>query len=123
MTATITKQATQFEVGDGATVVKYSDRNAGTIVEASAKKVVWQRDTATLLNGPQSGEDDALVFSPGGFVGHTSGTQRYEYAPDPDGVTRVFTLRKNGRWVQAGEPMTGGPKLVAGRSEYYDFNF
>lgn len=122
--ATITKQATTFEVGDGATFCGWSDRKAGTIIEASAKKVTWQRDKATLLNGIDSGEEDALQFAAGGFAGHTSGQQRYAYERDTDGITRAFTLRKNGRWIQTGAAANSqGFELRAGRSEHYDFNF
>lgn len=121
--ATQTEQVTKFEVGDGATVRGWSDQRAGTIVEAAEKRVVWQRDKATLLNGVDSGADDALQFAAGGFSGHTSGVQRYEYERDTDGITRVFTLRKNGKWVQQGADYKTGATLVAGRSEHYDFNF
>jgi hypothetical protein len=121
---TMTEQATQaFEVGDGATVVMWSDAHAGTIIEASAKTVTWQRDKATLLNGVESGAEDALTFSPGGFCGHTSGVQRYSYAADENGETQTFTLRKNGKWILAGQAMKNGRRLVAGRREHYDFNF
>lgn len=121
MTAAVA--GTGFEVGDGATACGWSDTKAGTIIEASATKVTWQRDKATLLNAANSGADDALTFEAGGFLGHTSGTQRYSYERDTDGATLVFTLRKNGKWVKAGEGMKSGMKLKAGRSEYYDFNF
>lgn len=124
--ATMTQEATgtaTFEVGDGATYCGWSDRKAGTIVEASAKKVTWQRDKATLLNGVNSGEDDALDFAAGGFFGHTSGAQRYEYEADTEAGTIVFTLRQNGRWVRKGCGKNDRAVLVAGRSEHYDFNF
>lgn len=121
---TIEKTAAEtFEVGAGATRIMWSDTQAGTIIEASATKVTWQRDKATLQNGVTSGAEDALTFAPGGFVGHTSGQQRYEYEADPDGTTQVFTLRKNGKWIAAGDPMKNGRRLKAGRSEHYDYNF
>lgn len=121
--ATITEQATTFEVGDGATFCGWSDRKAGTIIEASAKKVTWQRDKAKLLNAIDSGEEDALQFAAGGFAGHTSGKQRYAYERDTEGITRVFTLRENGRWVERGANARTGATLTAGRSEHYDYNF
>lgn len=121
---TMTKQAGQtFKVGDGATVLLWTDRQAGTIIEATEKTVTWQRDKATLVNGMNSDAADKLTFEAGGFFGHTSGTQRYEYEADEQGATQTFTLRKNGAWVAAGQPMKNGRRLVAGRSEKYDYNF
>lgn len=112
------------KVGEGVTMLYFSDRHAGTIIDVSpsGKTVRVQRDTATLLNGPDSGEPDALVFHAGGFCGHMTGVQRYAYAPDPDGAIYTFTLRKNGRYVRKGESV-GGCRLVSGRSESYDYNF
>lgn len=118
-----TETQAAFAIGDGATMCGYSDCKAGTIIAATEKTVTWQRDKATLLNGISSGEEDALTFTPGGFSGHTSGTQRYSYEPDAQGMTRKFTLRRNGEWIAAGSKMGSGSKLRAGRSEYYDYNF
>jgi hypothetical protein len=67
-------KAREFVVGDGATTCGWSDRHAGTVIARTAKTMKIQYDKATLLNGPDSGEKDALKFSPGGFVGHTEWT-------------------------------------------------
>lgn len=112
------------EVGMGATVSFYSDRHAGTIVEVSknGKRIVVQEDKATLVNHFQSGEPDALQFSPGGFFGHTSGQQRYTYEPDPTGKMYVATLRKDHRWRV--RDADGGMHVHVGRrSHHYDYNF
>lgn len=124
--ATMTQERTAeqaFEVGDGATFCGWSDRKAGTIIAASATKITWQRDKAKLMNGAGSGEPDALHFEPGGFCGHTSGEQRWEYERDEDGMIRVFTLRQNGKWIERGGTLRGGARLIAGRAEHYDYNF
>jgi autotransporter-associated beta strand protein len=122
---TLTKQAAQtideLSIGDGATYCGWSDRQAGTIIAKTATTITWQRDKATLLNGSGSGEADALEFSPGGFSGHTSGSQRYSYERDTDGITRKFTKRGDGTWRLSGAKT--GATLIAGRSEHYDFNF
>jgi hypothetical protein len=95
------------EVGMGATLLMYSDRQAGTIVSAGPKTLVWQRDKATRTDS--NGMSDA---------------QGYRYEPDPDGVTRTFTLRQTGQWVQQGESAKGGTKLGLGyRDEHYDYSF
>lgn len=108
---------------DAATVRGYSDHQAATIIERTATRITVRTDTATLLNGPDSGEPDALTFTPGGFCGHTSGVQRWEHTPDPDGVIYMYTLRKNGRWVLLGAPANGRQLLVGKRAHHYDYNF
>lgn len=133
-------------VGDGATIYGYSDRMAYTVIQVSPnKKRIWiQRDKATLLNGFKSGAEDALTFAPGGFFGHTSGTQRYSYEPDPEGEIKVATLRevkcRKGSdwralpgdavetrfiWKLSGWPTKtrGGEVTIGIRDEHYDYNF
>ena len=112
-------------VGAGVSICGYSDRHACSIVEVSKSGKVSkvQRDNAVLLNGPDSGEEDALHFSPGGFCGHMSGRQRYSYSPNREAGIQVFSLRKNGRWVRKGESAKGGSRLIEGRHEHYDYNF
>ena len=109
-------------VGDGATILGYSDRYAFTLVDISpsGRTITLQRDKATLLNGVSSGEPDALHFTPGGFVGHVSGRQRYLYERDPQGQVTKATLRKDGRWRQS---RTDAPVILGVRDEHYDFNF
>lgn len=123
MNATNSNAVNTPVVGEGANVFGYSDVNAYTVltVSASGKRCTIQRDTAVLLNGANSGEPDALQFSRGGFVGHTSGTQRYSYAPNADGFVVTVSLRKDGKWRTAG---AHGQRVTFGeRSEHYDFNF
>lgn len=121
-----------FKVGDKATYTIHTDSRAGYITKVSpnGKKVWFVEAEAKLLNGPNSGEPDALEFSPGGFVGHTSGTQRWEIADKPkDGYTpQVFTLRtkQNGEqvWKAVGHgTYSPGCSLYAGHHHHYDYNF
>jgi len=117
-----------FKVGDKATHTLHTDSKAGYIVKVSPNgKTVWFAEAdAKLLNGPNSGEPDALTFSPGGFVGHTSGTQRWEVAPAPPAGDHglKFTLRSNNRWkVSGGGTYTPGNTLSAGHYPHYDYNF
>ncbi len=119
-------------VVDGpATYTVASDSYACTVVAIDRKgtRVTLRRDKAKLLNGAGSGEPDALKFEPGGFCGHTSGTQRYAYEADPNGETYVVTrrVRKSGDvvWKSVGYG-TSKPGLSAhflGREEHYDFNY
>ena len=135
--------ATEFAVGDGATFTGYSDCHAATIIKVSAsgKTITLQQDEATLLNGPNSGEEDALVMTPGGFAGHTEGRQRYSYKPDPNGRIVKATLRewigeerdeetleygevRKSRWKMVGNKTNArGGNVLAKRMEFYDYNF
>ena len=110
------KTVNDFKIGDGATILHYSDRTACTVIAMTPKSVTVQEDTATLLNGMDSNEKDKLIFSPGGFVGHVSGEQRYSYSPSASGIKHTFkqTTRKG---------VVGIRGLITGRSHYYDYNF
>lgn len=121
------------KIGDGATFTIYSDRHAGTIVKRTATTIWWQADEATLLNGVNSGEPDALKAYPGGFAAHVEGVQRYEYKRNPDAPIQKFTRRevrdhanvlKRIVWKQSGHgTRSPGCVLTAGRHEHYDYNF
>ena len=105
-----------YKVGDGATISLHSDRYACTVIKVTPATVTLQRDKATLLNGFKSEAPDKLTSCPGGFCAHVDGTQRYDYAADPDGVTYVARLTKRGLRTTLG-------KVSKGRNEHYDFNF
>ena len=121
-----------YKVGDGVTVHRYSDAHAYTVIAVTDCTIKIQRDKATLLNGYNSGEVDALHFSPGGFFGHTSGTQRYSYERDLTGTVAIARLQKKPyqRWtkgavfsVPEAAFKAEGCRVFPGRSEHYDFNF
>lgn len=119
------------KVGDAATFTVWTDREACTVIEVRRKgrEIVLQRDKAKLLNGFDSGEPDALTFTPGGFCGYAEGHQRYAYASDPNGDKHVVSLRKRRDgtycWKEIGQPThkAGGFATFGERSESYDFNF
>lgn len=116
------------KVGDGATYKIHTDTQPMTIISRTAKSVTVQEDKATLLNGFNSGEADALEFSPGGFCGHTSGRQRYTFEPNPEGAISKFTRRvlRDGSvtWKITGHRTNSpGCTLRAGRSKHFDYNF
>jgi len=119
-----------FELNDLATYTIHTDSVAGRIiaVSKSGNSVTFQEDAAVLLNGPNSGEPDALQFSPGGFVGHTSGKQRWKCEANPNGSRTKFTrrTRKNGEevWKAVGSGTNSpGNILRSGHNPHYDFNF
>jgi hypothetical protein len=97
------------EVGQGATLLFYSDRHACTVIEVAknGKTIKVQEDTATRTDG--NGMSDS---------------QSYSYAPDPKGTVYTFTLRKNGYWVKKGEGINSGTRLGLGfRQAYHDYSF
>ena len=107
-----------------------TDCNAGTVVRVSksGKTVYVVEDKSVLLNGPASGANDALHFEPGGFVGHTSGTQRHAFEPGT-GRELKFTARValGGKIKLAGASSRGSMRswgiLYHGRAKHYDYNF
>lgn len=96
------------QVGDGATVLMWSDRHAGTIVEVSpnGKRVGFCQDKATRTD--KNGMSDS---------------QDYSYEPDPSAGIQYFTLRKNGAWVREGESIKGTRLSIGSRNEFHDFSF
>lgn len=96
-----------FTVGDGATMCYWSDRRAATVVAVSpsGRQVTVQADRAVRTD--KNGQSEC---------------QTYEYHRNPEGAVYTFTLRKNGRYVRAGDSMRG-TTLAHGRHEYTDPSF
>lgn len=93
------------EVGQGATLIYWTDRTPATVVaiERNGRLIVVQEDTATRTDS--NGMSDA---------------QSYEYERNPNGRTHEATLRKDGSYR-----LKGGQTRVAlgARSKYHDFSF
>ena len=103
------------KVGDGATIVLWTDRHACTIVKVT-KAFVWvQRDNAVLSR------DWKPNIIPGGFFGHciNQHEQKWTYTPDPSGEITKFAW--SAKYQRYGQP--GNARLIAGRQEFYDYNF
>jgi hypothetical protein len=119
----------RFAVGDAATECIHTDCHAARVIKVSpnGKTVIVRLCNQRLLNGPTSGEPDAMTVTPGGFAGHTEGRQRYEVTDNPDGATRKFTFRstpRGGIWKAAGaSTFSPGNTLSPGHHPFYDFNF
>jgi hypothetical protein len=52
-----------------------------------------------------------------------SESQSYQYNPNPEGQTWIFTLRKNGMWMEAGKRKDGLSVSIGVRRKYYDYSF
>lgn len=124
-----------FKIGDPVHWNAGTDIQAGTVVRLTKTKIFVREVKAKLLNGTSSGEPDALHFAPGGFVGHTSGEQRWAFG-EMRGGERAFSRRARtaygggfGGYIakMQGTPMRGSMRawgiLRHGHATHYDFNF
>ena len=104
-----------IEVGDGATLLMWSDRIAYTIVEVErfvtgarkgeVKAVIAQRDTTTRTDNNGMSE-----------------SQSYSYAPNPNAKKERYTVRRDGRFRK--ENSEGSSVLaIGGRDAYWDPSF
>jgi hypothetical protein len=95
----------QVEVGMGATMNLWSDRRAMTVTKVITPKKIEVRENNTKCN-------DWYASS-------------YEILDELVGGTTIFTLRKNGTWVQEGQPKKyGSVTLTLGfRHHYIDPSF
>lgn len=96
-----TRPLPEPKVGDGATVICYSDRHAATVVEITKNKIVVQHDIATRMDTNGRSED-----------------QSYAYTRNPNGRLRTFRRTSRG-WRDS----DGNGLYIGGRMEYYDFSF
>lgn len=125
-----------FVVGSHATICHHSDREAFEVIKRTPSRLTLRRLKATLLNHMNSNEPDKLVATVGGFVAHVSGTQRYDYAADPEGkvvvASKVQRIHEGRRKNEAtGEYETfyqvmfkqDGNSVIPGAHEHYDYNF
>ena len=118
------------KTGDGVSWSVGSDAHAGTVISVAknGKSVDVVEDVAVLLNGSQSGADDALEFDQGGFLGHTEGEQRYRYAAGDPKDVMTFSFRAGMdrfklRGVSVNGSMRSAFTLRAGRAKHRDYNF
>ena len=113
--SSMTINAPAPEVGQAATMLLWSDRNPGTVVEVNKKGryIVVQ-------------EDRAIVTS-----GSSLGAPEYRYERNPEGSRHYFRKSSNGRWVNvARKPETGRfvqlktlGLLLGERQKYWDPSF
>jgi hypothetical protein len=101
-------------VGEGATIILWTDRIAATIIEVRTPGlIVIQADNAvrTDKNG-------------------MSETQDYRYEPNASGATYVVRKRKNGQWkvsesktYSATGHLGGSTVRIGERNHYHDYSF
>lgn len=101
-------------VGEGATILGWSDRRPATVVSWNGKRVGVQEDNAVRTDKNGMSED-----------------QDYTFTPNVDAPVRFFQRDRSGCWKQVMYneetkrwKMVGGGGLAVGyRSKYYDFSF
>lgn len=101
----LTEEVATPKVGDGATMLLYTDRHAYTItsVAKSGKSFTMQRDTVKRVD-----------------TNGMSESQDYEFTRNEQGETVTVRMSKKG-WRVGG--MRGNKVLVGCRDEYFDFSF
>ena len=101
-------------VGDGATVCYWSDREAYTIIKRTPQTLTLRRCKATLK--PEFKPE----FVRGGFCGTVinQNEQDYDYSEDENGsVITAHWSNKFGRF------RWNSMNIIPGRHEFYDYNF
>ncbi|GAB4008951.1 hypothetical protein GCM10028808_16090 [Spirosoma migulaei] len=89
------------KIGDGATLLQWSDRHAYTVIEVKKNYILVTRDIAERVD--QNFE---------------KGPQEYKYQLDPDAAPVRANLRKDGKYY------IGDQVLKIGyRHEHYDYSF
>ena len=102
-----TKGQPEPEVGMGATLLCWTDRQAHTIVEVlSPRRIVVKRDNVKRTDSNGMSED-----------------QSYTYETNNEATSEVYTKRKNGGWYKAGASMKDYQLRIGDRREYHDFGF
>jgi len=97
------------KVGDGATILHWTDRTAGTVISVSEKAIEVQedKDVRTDKNG-------------------MSDSQEYEYSPNSQGCRWIFKRVARGKykgfWRVNGRSDGEGVRFGE-RDKYYDFSF
>ena len=96
---------TQPDIGMGATEIGWTDRRPYTVIaiDESGKRCTVQEDTATRT------DDNGM-----------SDVQEYHYEANPQGMTRILSLRADGRWREV-----GGTTIfhIGTRRKYHDYGF
>lgn len=89
------------KVGDGATMLSWTDRHPATVIKVTRCTVTVQEDTAkrTDKNG-------------------MSECQTYDYSPNPAGSIRTFRRNSKGQLVGNGRFL-----FVGRREKYHDYSF
>jgi len=108
-------QIDEIAVGVGATILSWSDRRAGTIIEVGANKAGEITEFCVQI-------DKATRTDTNGM----SDAQTYSYEADPNGCTyrikRVTRGKAKGQW-RVGGTKDGQGVLIGKRDKHFDYSF
>lgn len=105
----------EINVGDGATILMWSDRRPATVVAIEGNRVTIQEDKSVRVDSNGMSE-----------------MQEYEFSRNPNGCKTTFRKNKRGKWEQVRFNSETGrwnktadsPNISFGRrSKYHDFSF
>lgn len=104
------------EVGMGATVTHWSDRDPVTVVavrefksgarKGQPREIDVQHDTWKVVSGSAG-----------------DGSAKYEYGRDTEGAVATYTVNLKGRWVLKGQGGKGSGLILGSRDKYFDPHF
>lgn len=105
--------ATVPEVGMGATITHWSDRDPATVVAVRNFKSGARKGQPREIDLQY---DDYEVIS-----GSTQdGSAKYAYTPNTSGPVVTYVINNKGRWVRKGQGARGSGLVLGSRSRYYD---
>jgi hypothetical protein len=94
-------QNPEAKVGEGATILYWTDRQAATIIKVTEKQVHVQQDDATRIDKNGISEN-----------------QEWKYKRNPKAYIDIFRMTKRGLRNKSGNGL-----LIGVRDEYYDYSF
>lgn len=95
----------KIEVGIGVTMLSWTDRTPGTIVEVGKNYIKIQEDFYKRTdNNGMSDEQD------------------YEYSPNPNGSIRTYKKNRLGKYTSNGKK-DGSGLIIGHRERYFDYSF
>lgn len=98
----------EIKTGTGATYSIGSDRYPYTVIsvnfkeDGTPKTLMVQADKYERINRNDNSEQQEYVFS-----------------PNPSALIIFLTLRKNGRWVETGQPLDSPGRWIIGERQAY----
>jgi hypothetical protein len=99
------------EVGMGATILGWTDRNPATIVGVQRFKSGQRKGE---IRAVEVQEDHAVRTDQNGM----SECQSYDFSPNEDAAVLVFRKRKDGRFGDSSASLR-----IGSRDKYYDYSF
>ena len=95
----------EIKVGTGVTMLSWTDRIPGTIIEVGNNYIKVQEDIYKRVDN--NGMSDC---------------QDYEYTPNPNGTIKTYKKARNGKFTDTGKN-SGSGLIIGYRERYFDYSF